>query len=218
MPQQCVTKGWSYAGYTFDGFDTNLRMHLNKEKLIALFWPNQRDVIRWVAGTAFMCAFLIGVVLLFDGERVASWSDHDQFFSVTLVFASGCTMVLMMFVMGRQRLEIQGATIRSANLKSLYRWRVIDVHEVNGMEVSLGGYESMLAVLRLKLVPAPHRRWNQVEVLAVFGGSEHDAIDNRFFIPVAELVAAATPSIRIAYLPPNYKGALNHLRAASRSA
>lgn len=192
-------------------------MHPDKEKRIALWWPNRRDAIRWIVGTPCMCVFLIGMVLLFEGERVASWSDHDQWMTVMLVFGSVCATVVLVFIMGRQRLEIDGTTIRSENLRTWYRWRTIDAHEVEEMEVSLGGRGSMIAVLRLKLAPAPHRQWNRLAVVAVFAGSEDDTIDNRFFLPVAQVVAAAKPSIRIAHLPPNYKGALNYLRAANRS-
>lgn len=183
---------------------------------VALCWPGRRDVVRWVLGTAAMCAAFIGLVIWSTRGSTPAWTDSDYRLMITLLIGSGCLMLLMTFVLGKQRIEIHGTTILSANLKTLYRWRAIDAHEVVAMEVNLGSYESALAVFRLKLAPAPHRKWNQIEVFAIFGGSGRGAIDNRFFIPVAGAISMINPSLRIDYLPASYNGALNHLRVDRR--
>lgn len=203
---------WLYFLY----IDTIQLMHSDKERRTALFWPGTRDVIRWILGTTALCAAFIGLFTWLDRDRVATLPDNRHWEMVIMVVASGCTMMVMMFIVGMQRLEIHGTRIRSANLKTLYRWRTVDAQEVVAMEVDLGGRESMLAVLKLILAPAPHRKWSKIEFFSVYSGLDNDAIDNRFFVPVAEAISASNPAIRIAYLPTSYKGALNHLRATSR--
>lgn len=185
---------------------------LSEEPAKRLVAPGKPELLACLRFMAVMTGFLLGMLVWAAPEPVRELlplSDDNQVMLWSMLL--GCLMAaLLMLGFLVQRVEIRGDVIRSKSIASLYRWRTWSAHEVVGISVRLPT-EGMAVAMNVLLAPAPHRRWNVVTIGGFHGFSETKAIDNRFFIALAEAVTAANPAMRIK-LPPNYSGALNWFR------
>jgi hypothetical protein len=131
--------------------------------------------------------------------------DH----AMVAITAGFCTVLVAIFlVLSIQCVIIEGSRVRVKSLTTGFRWRGFDAGEVTQLRVSPAGHGQIAHGLRVSLLPAPHRRWNDVALSSFFQVKYHEGLDVPVFLALTRAVTCLQPDLRVQGLPTYYSGAL----------
>lgn len=182
-------------------------------KMLRFARPTVRHCVLWtVAG---MSLFGLFAILLPPGPR-APWLPIPIASAPWVIgmMLTGALLTFMMVVaMGTQRVEIDGTTVRVANLATLHRWRAFNVNDVTGLHM-IGFHSGSLGLaLVVQLAPAPHRAWRRIDLTSMRKTDGDSDIDSALFVTFFQAVLQARPGMEVTNLPPSYDGALRRPQA-----
>jgi len=174
-----------------------------EEREIVFVRPSRRSLLLGMLAVLLVAAF--GELL--SKEMPTSSLRSAPPFGVVMLFFAGFNFLLMA-CLSYQRIVIAGSGIRILSVATFFRWRECDVREVTGMRYHHPGFRQIDQLLVLRLQPAPHRSWNQIELVTVQTLGRKCGIDSGLYIEAVTAVTRVQPAFVVENLPWHYNGVL----------
>ena len=127
--------------------------------------------------------------------------------AVVGIFMSALVLFFVV-VVGPQRVEIKGTTVRVSNFTTFHRWRTFDAEEVTAMRLLMPGHRGITMGMESTLKSSPARQWQRINIGIVSAAGTHRDIDSPLFLAFFAAVKTAHPGMTVGTLPKSYAGSM----------